>query len=74
MSDFKGRHFTADIILLAVRWYCKYGISYRVLAEMMLERGVTVNHTTLYCSGLAFPDSKLVWFSAIAGGTPLLCL
>lgn len=39
MSDFKGRHFTRDIILWAVRWYCKYGISYRELAEMLLERG-----------------------------------
>ncbi|PSW18023.1 IS6 family transposase [Photobacterium sanctipauli] len=48
MSDFKGRHFSRDIILWAVRWYCKYGISYRELAEMLLERGVTVNHTTLY--------------------------
>lgn len=42
MSDFKGRHFTRDIILWAVRWYCKYGISYRELAEMLLKRGVSV--------------------------------
>ena len=31
-----------------VRWYCKYGISYRDLAEMMLERGLDMDHTTLY--------------------------
>lgn len=31
-----------------VRWYCKYGISYRDLAEIMLERGLEVDHTTLY--------------------------
>jgi len=31
-----------------VRWYCKYGISYRDLEEMMLERGVEVDHTTLF--------------------------
>lgn len=48
MSDFKGRHFTGDIILWAVRWYCKYGISYRELKEMLNERGITVSHTTLY--------------------------
>ena len=32
----------------AVRWYCKYGISYRNLEEMLEERGVDVDHTTLY--------------------------
>ena len=37
-----------QIILLCVRWYCKYGISYRDLEKMMGERGVAVDHTTLY--------------------------
>jgi hypothetical protein len=45
MSDFKGRRFPTDIILVCVRWYCKYGISYRDLEEMMSERGVKVDHT-----------------------------
>ncbi len=48
MNDFKYRHFRGEIILQAVRGYCKYGISYRDLEEMMLERGVEVDHTTLY--------------------------
>lgn len=48
MNAFRGRHFHGEIILWAVRWYCKYGISYRELAEMLLERGVTVDHTTIY--------------------------
>ena len=48
MSDFKVRHFPTDIILVCVRWYCKYGISYRDLEEMMSERGVMVDHTTLF--------------------------
>jgi transposase, IS6 family len=39
---FKRRRFPIEIILVCVRWYCKYGISYRDLAEMMLERGVDV--------------------------------
>ncbi len=47
-NDFKWRHFQGEIILWAVRWYCKYGISYRDLEEMMEERGVKVDHTTLY--------------------------
>ena len=48
MSDFKWRHCSGDIILLAVRWYCKYGISYRELEEMLDERGIKVDHTTIY--------------------------
>lgn len=47
-SDFKWRHFRGEIILGCIRWYCKYGISYRDLEEMMLERGIEVDHTTLY--------------------------
>ncbi|ANK07140.1 Transposase (plasmid) [Escherichia coli O25b:H4] len=45
MNPFKGRHFQRDIILWAVRWYCKYGISYRELQEMLAERGVNVDHS-----------------------------
>ncbi len=48
MSDFKWRYFRGEIILGCVRWYCKYGISYRELEEMMLERGFEVDHTTIY--------------------------
>jgi transposase-like protein len=44
---FKRRRFPAEIILLCVRWYCKYGISYRDLAEMMQERGVEVDPSTI---------------------------
>ena len=45
---FKWRHFSGDMMLWGVRWYCKYGISYRELQEMMEERGLNVDHTTLY--------------------------
>ena len=48
MSVFKRRRFPVEIILVCVRWYCKYGISYRDLAEMMQERGVDVDHTTIF--------------------------
>lgn len=48
MNIFTGRHFNYEIIIWAVRWYCKYGISYRELEEMMEERGVKVDHTTIY--------------------------
>lgn len=45
---FKWRHFHAEIILLNVRWYLRYGLSYRDLEEMMVERGVEVDHITIY--------------------------
>ena len=35
MSDFKARHFEGEIVLWAVRWYCRYGVSYRDLEQMM---------------------------------------
>jgi transposase, IS6 family len=47
-NPFKWRHFQADIILLCVRWYLRYSLSYRDLEEMMLERGLHVDHTTIY--------------------------
>jgi len=47
MIDFKGSQFEREIILWGVRWYVAYPISYRQLEEMMGERGVTVDHSTL---------------------------
>ena len=47
-SPFKWRHFEAEIILLCVRWYLRYSLSYRNLEEMMRERGLHVDHTTIY--------------------------
>jgi hypothetical protein len=53
MSDhsqhpFKWCHFQADIILLCVRWYLRYPLSYRDLEEIMVERGLSVDHTTIF--------------------------
>ena len=48
VNVFKWRHFQGVIILQCVRWYLKYGINYRDLEEMMKERSVVVDHTTLY--------------------------
>lgn len=47
MISFKWRHFEKDLILLAVRWYVAYSLSYRNLEEMMRERGVPVDHSTI---------------------------
>jgi transposase-like protein len=47
MSNFKGSQFEREIILWGVRWYVAYPVSYRQLEEMMDERGVAVDHSTL---------------------------
>ena len=59
MLVFKWRQFAGEVILWAVRWYCRYGISYRELEEMLRERGVEVDHTTLY----RWPSCRNAWFS-----------
>src|SRR6059058_2447388 len=47
-SPFKWRHFEPSLILLCVRWYCRYQLSYRDVAEMMRERGLSVGHSTVW--------------------------
>jgi transposase, IS6 family len=47
-KPFKWRHFESGIILLCVRWYLRYALSYRDLEEMMAERGLSVDHTTIF--------------------------
>src|SRR5262245_10021954 len=44
---FKRHHFDREIIILCVRWYITYKLSYRDLREMMAERGIEVAHTTI---------------------------
>src|SRR5713101_8071257 len=45
--SFKGAHFSQDIILMGVRWYLAYPLSYRHVEELLEERGVPVNHATI---------------------------
>ena len=47
MISFKGAHFANDLILTCVRWYVAYPLSCRHLQEMMQERGVAVDHSTI---------------------------
>ena len=44
MISFKGRQFKKTIILMSVRWYVAYALSYRNIEELMAERGVRVDH------------------------------
>ena len=47
MLSFKGRHFKKTIILMGVRWYVAYALSYRDIEELMAERGLSVDHATV---------------------------
>ena len=44
---FRGRHFDREVIILCVRWYLRYKLSFRDLVEMMSERGLHLAHTTI---------------------------
>ncbi len=47
MISFKWRHFKKDIILMLTRWYLAYSLSYRDIEELALERGLSVDHSTV---------------------------
>jgi transposase-like protein len=47
-SAFAGFRFPPEVIVLAVRWYLRFGLSYRDVEELLVERGITVDHVTLY--------------------------
>src|SRR5205814_5621201 len=47
-SSFAGFRFPPDVIMIAVRWYLRYGLSYRDIEELLAERGITVDHVSVY--------------------------
>jgi hypothetical protein len=47
-SAFDGFRFPREVIALAVRWYLRYGLSYRDVEELLAERGIRVDHVTVY--------------------------
>jgi transposase, IS6 family len=47
-SAFAGFCFPPDVIVLAVRWYLRFGLSYRDVEELLAERGIEVDHVTVY--------------------------
>lgn len=47
-AAFAGFRFPPEVIMLAVRWYLRFGLSYRDLEELLAERGIEVDHVTLY--------------------------
>lgn len=49
-SAFAGFRFPREVIAVAVRWHLRYGLSYRDVEELLAERGITVDHVTIYRS------------------------
>ena len=47
-SAFAGYRFSPEVITLAVRWYLRFGLSYRDVEELLAERGIEVDHVTVY--------------------------
>jgi len=47
-SAFAGFRFPSDVIVLAVRWYLRFGLSYRDVEELLAERGIQADHVTIY--------------------------
>jgi transposase, IS6 family len=47
-SAFAGFRFPSDVIVVAVRWYLRFGLSYRDVEELLAERGIEVDHVTIY--------------------------
>ena len=69
---FKGRHFDREIIILCVRWYLRFKLSFRDLVEMMAERGLSLAHTTIMRWIQRYvPEFEKRWnrFAGQAGGS-----
>jgi hypothetical protein len=60
-SVFAGFRFPPEVISITVRWYLRYGLSYRDVQELLAERGVTVDHVSIYrwCSVSPRSSSRL---------------
>ena len=57
---FKGRHFEAEIIVLCVRWYLRFGLSFRNLEELMAERNLAVDAVTDALAALPFAQRVVI--------------
>ena len=79
-STFAGFRFPPDVIVIAVRWHLRFGLSYRDVEELLTERGVEVDHVTIYRWVLRFtplladaarprPLGRAATWSVPAGGS-----
>jgi len=63
MISFKGAHFPPEIILMGVRWYLAYPLSYRHVEELLEERGVPSDHATIQRWVVKWPkySEAVIW-------------
>ena len=47
-DPFRGQRFPREVMLLAVRWYCRFPLSYQDVADLLAERGVMVDRATVF--------------------------
>ena len=47
-DPFKGHRFPRKVILLAVRWYCRFPLSYQAVSDLLAERGITSDRATVF--------------------------
>src|SRR6266511_4218884 len=59
-SAFAGYRFPPEVITLAVRWYLRFGLSYRDVEELLAERGIEVDHVTIYRLSRGRADERVV--------------
>jgi hypothetical protein len=65
-----GYRFPREVIAVAVRWYLRYGLSYRDVEELLAERGITVDHVTVYRSVQTFTPEFIDAARAARRGAP----
>lgn len=57
MTDFKGCHFPKDVMLMAIRWYISYLLTYKHVEELLEEREIEHDHATL--DSQVFSDPRI---------------
>jgi transposase, IS6 family len=65
-SSFAGFRFPPDVITIVVRWYLRYGLSYRDVEELLAERGITVDHVSVYGTVALSDRLAPTWFPCSA--------
>ena len=74
--SFKGAHFPQDIMLMGVRWYVAYPLSYRHVEELMEERGVLLDHATIQRWVVKYRQGQLPFHDSLSKicDTTILCV
>ena len=67
----KGMRFPIDVILVCIRWYAAYPLSYRHLEEMMQERGMFVDHSSINHWKKSFANINALWATTGARTRPI---